>query len=95
MVITIIGRERDNMGRRELIDIAGCLHAETEKAILFSDTADAKDAKWIPKSQCEFVGARPSRQRRGMGMTLIERLEAATGPDRSVTSSDGEGALKP
>lgn len=42
------------MGKRELIDIAGCLHAETEKAILFSDTGEKKDAGWLAKSQIEF-----------------------------------------
>lgn len=58
------------MGKRELIDIAGCLHRETEKAILFSDTADVKDAKWIPKSQCEFV--RDGGQERFITVTLPE-----------------------
>lgn len=43
------------MSKREIIDIAGCLYAETEKAILFSDTADKKDAVWLPKSQIEFT----------------------------------------
>lgn len=42
------------MGKRELIDIAGCLHAETEKAILFSDTGDENEAVWLAKSQIEF-----------------------------------------
>ena len=30
--------------KSNLVDIAGVQHAETEKAILFSDTADKKDA---------------------------------------------------
>jgi hypothetical protein len=42
------------MPKPSLIDVAGCLHLETEKAILFSDTADKRDAVWLPKSQCEW-----------------------------------------
>ena len=40
--------------KSNLVDIAGVQHAETEKAILFSDTADKKDAVWLPKSQIEI-----------------------------------------
>jgi hypothetical protein len=40
--------------KSDLVDIAGVKHAETALAILFSDTADRKDAKWLPKSQIEF-----------------------------------------
>jgi hypothetical protein len=41
------------MSTRELTDLTLCLHAETEKAILVSETGDAAKTKWIPKSQCE------------------------------------------
>jgi hypothetical protein len=60
------------MGKRELVDIAGCLHSETEKAILFSDTAHREDAVWIPKSQCEFV--HDGGQERFITVTLPEWL---------------------
>jgi hypothetical protein len=40
--------------KSHLVDIAGVKHAETASAILFSDTADRADAKWLPKSQIEF-----------------------------------------
>ena len=46
--------ESEDGMKSNLIDIAGCLHAETEKAILFSDTAMREDAVWLPKSQIEF-----------------------------------------
>ena len=60
------------MGRREIIDRAGCLHAETEKAILFSDTADKKDAVCLPKSQVEYV--HDGGQERFITVTLPEWL---------------------
>ena len=37
-----------------LFDITLHLHAETEKAVLVSETGDSKDAIWVPKSQCEI-----------------------------------------
>lgn len=40
--------------KSDLIDIAGVLHAETTKAILFSDTAHKEDAVWLPKRQIEI-----------------------------------------
>lgn len=40
--------------KRELVDVAGVKFIETASAILFSDTADKEDAKWLPKSQIEF-----------------------------------------
>lgn len=65
------------MPKRELIDIAGCLHAETDKAILFSDTADKKDGVWIPKSQCEFE--HDGGQARFITVTLPEWLAKEKG----------------
>lgn len=41
--------------RSDLIDVHGLKHAETAKAILFSDTGTEKDAVWLPKSQVEYV----------------------------------------
>ena len=40
--------------KSDLVDIAGVQHAETEKAILFSETAHRADAVWLPKSQIEI-----------------------------------------
>lgn len=37
-----------------LIDIAGVIHHQTDKAILFSDTAHREDAVWLPKSVVEI-----------------------------------------
>lgn len=42
------------MGSKELTDLTLCLHHETEKAILVSDTGDARKSKWIAKSHCEI-----------------------------------------
>ena len=33
------------------------VHAETQKALLLSDTGDEKDAQWTPKSQMSSSGA--------------------------------------
>ncbi len=41
------------MPRREIIDVAGVMFSETDKAILFGDTADRAKAVWLPKSQVE------------------------------------------
>jgi hypothetical protein len=43
------------MSRRELIDIEMQKHAETEKAVLVSDTGMHEDAVWLPISQIEMV----------------------------------------
>jgi hypothetical protein len=58
--------------KSDLVDIAGVKHAETPGAILFSDTADRKDAKWLPKSQIEIEhdGGRPDF----VTVTMPERL---------------------
>ena len=60
------------MPKREIIDIAGCLHEETEKAILFSDTANKEDAVWLPKSQVEVE--HDGGQERFVTVTLPEWL---------------------
>ena len=39
--------------RSDLVDIAGVIHHQTEKAILFSETGDKDDAVWLPKSVVE------------------------------------------
>ena len=44
---------------QELYDIVGQIHAETEKAILFSDDGDKNNAQWLPRSQIE-IEQRPS-----------------------------------
>ncbi|MGQ4813067.1 hypothetical protein ACCZ74_12305 [Agrobacterium vitis] len=42
------------MSNSDLVDIAACRHAETEKAILISDDGDRKRAVWVPKEHCEI-----------------------------------------
>lgn len=41
------------MSKSDLVDLTLALHAETDKAVLVSETGDEKKSKWIPKSQCE------------------------------------------
>lgn len=38
----------------KLCDLELHLHAETDKAILVSTDGNADNAKWVPKSQCEY-----------------------------------------
>ena len=40
--------------KSDLIDVACCQHAETDKAILVSETGERDDAVWLPKSQIEI-----------------------------------------
>jgi hypothetical protein len=40
---------------KEPIDVTGEIHAETEKAVLFSDDGDEEHAVWLPWSQIEVV----------------------------------------
>lgn len=42
------------MSSKILTDLTLCLHAETDKAILVSDTGVAARAVWLPKSQIEI-----------------------------------------
>ncbi len=58
--------------KSDLVDIAGVIHAETLAAILFSDTADRADAKWLPKSQIEIEY--DGGQRNFVTVTMPERL---------------------
>lgn len=39
--------------KSDLIDLSMQIHAETERAILVSDTGDRDDAVWLPLSQIE------------------------------------------
>lgn len=41
--------------RSNIIDLTVHLHHETDRAYLVSDTADPKDAVWVPKSQAEIA----------------------------------------
>lgn len=41
------------MSSKTLTDLTLCLHHETDKAVLVSETGDPKKSVWIPKSQCE------------------------------------------
>lgn len=38
----------------DLVDVAVVRHAETDRAILVSETAHREDAVWLPKSQIEI-----------------------------------------
>lgn len=40
--------------KSNVIDLAGVIHHQTDKAVLFSETADREDAVWLPKSQIEM-----------------------------------------
>lgn len=40
--------------RSDLVDVDMCRHAETDKAILVSETGEKKDAVWLAKSQVEI-----------------------------------------
>lgn len=40
--------------KSDLVDIAVCRMAETDKAILVSETGEKDDAVWLPKSQIEI-----------------------------------------
>lgn len=40
--------------KSDLVDIAAVRHAETDKAILVSETGEKSDAVWLPKSQVEI-----------------------------------------
>ena len=57
--------------RSDLLDIAGVIHHETAKAILFSDTDDKEGAVWLPKSAIEYE---PAAQRGYHMVTIPERL---------------------
>jgi len=63
--------------KSDLIDIAGVVHAETSLAILFSDTADREDAKWLPKSQIEIE--HDGGRRNFVTVTMPERLALEKG----------------
>ena len=55
--------------KSDLIDIDGAIHAETEKAVLFSETGDRSKAVWLPKSQIEI-----DRDYMKTTVTMPERL---------------------
>ena len=40
--------------KSNLVDIEGAIHAETEKAVLFSETGERAKAVWLPKSMVEI-----------------------------------------
>lgn len=63
--------------KSDLIDIAGVIHAETDKAVLFSDTAHREDAKWLPKSQIEIEA--DGGRRNFVTVTMPERLAIEKG----------------
>lgn len=43
------------MSKSDLVDIAMLRHAETDKAILVSETGERETAVWLPKSQIEIA----------------------------------------
>lgn len=46
--------------KSDLIDLDVQIHAETERAVLVSDTGDRDDAVWLPLSQIEVNTRRGS-----------------------------------
>ena len=40
--------------RSDLVDLTLMIHAETDKAVLVSDTGEERKAKWLPRSQVEI-----------------------------------------
>lgn len=44
----------DTARKSDLIDVACTQHAETDKAVLISDSGEKDDAVWLPKSQIEI-----------------------------------------
>lgn len=63
--------------KSDVIDISGVQHAETDKAILFSETAHKTDAVWLPKSQIEI--SHDGGRRDFVTVTLPERLALEKG----------------
>jgi hypothetical protein len=57
----------------KLVDLDVIIHHETDKAYLVSDTGNKDDAKWVPKSQCEFV---PLREDSKVGLLTMEERTA-------------------
>ena len=43
--------------KSNLIDIFGRVHAETERAVRFSETGEDDEAVWLPRSQIDFEPA--------------------------------------
>ena len=56
--------------RSNLVDLFVQMHAETEKAVLISDTGEEAAAVWLPKSQIE-VEYDPTMKVRGKGAATI------------------------
>ena len=57
--------------KSDLVDIMVSKHAETDKAVLVSDTGRGDEAKWIPKSQIEIE---PAEQKGLFVVTMPEWL---------------------
>lgn len=66
----------DEARKSDLIDIAMCRHAETEKALLASETADRDDAVWLPKAHIEV---RDDGHRNFVTVTMPEWLAVEKG----------------
>lgn len=60
------------MGSQTLTDMMLCLHHETDKAILVSETGDPKSSVWIPKSQCEFTASEKVARVAGKVYPVVE-----------------------
>ncbi|HHY50229.1 MAG TPA: hypothetical protein GYA10_10835 [Alphaproteobacteria bacterium] len=63
--------------KSDLVDIAGVIFTETERAVLFSDTAHRANAVWLPKSQIEI--AQDGYRRDFVTVTVPERLAIEKG----------------
>jgi hypothetical protein len=62
--------------KSDLIDVLVEKHAETEKAVLVSETGDKDDAEWLPKSQIEIE---PSTKKGQFTVTMPEWLAKEKG----------------
>lgn len=59
------------MAKSDLVDVAMIRHAETDKAILVSETGERETAVWLPKSQIEIEN---DGQKNFVTITMPERL---------------------
>ncbi len=57
--------------KSDLVDVAVVRHAETEKAILVSETGERDKAVWLPKSQIEIEN---DGHKNFVTVTMSERL---------------------
>lgn len=67
---------KDEAKKSDLVDVAMVRHAETQKAILASETAHRADAVWLPKS---FIEVENDGHRNFVTVTMPEWLAKEKG----------------